>query len=178
MKFSTFAAEEENLMKTAEIGDFLKDIQKLDKLNSFFELLFKTYPVEFANEFIGLSSVAYNKHTETKNDEEFEADLIKKAKEFAESEYEKLFSDERIKFLNLSTVPESELKSKSEVKSAFKSYVEFFFTTVILIAEEYFSNPYTEANGKRERSYRLEEESEENEHSSTHSFGTPCKKTH
>ena len=63
-------AEEDHLSKIIQAEQFLKRGPKQEKLNMFIDLIYQSYPRQFANEFIILASVAYNKHTETRNDEE------------------------------------------------------------------------------------------------------------
>lgn len=138
----------------------------------FFDFLYQSYPKEIANELMFLVAVAYNKHSETKNDEELESDLIEKAKKLSETEYQRLFSSERINFLNLKTIASTLLNSETEVKESFRSFLEFFFSTVILIQDEYFSNPFTEVSVKRSRAFQLEDDEQEE------NLGLPVKRTH
>jgi hypothetical protein len=45
------------------------------------------------------------------------------------------------------------------LKKAFREFLKFYFNTIILIVEGYFSNPFTENDeAKRSRDFRLEEE--------------------
>lgn len=138
----------------------------------FFDFLYQSCPKEIANELMFLVAVAYNKHSETKNDEELESDLIEKAKKLSETEYQRLFSSERINFLNLKTIASTLLNSETEVKESFRSFLEFFFSTVILIQDEYFSNPFTEVSVKRSRAFQLEDDEQEE------NLGLPVKRTH
>jgi hypothetical protein len=47
------------------------------------------------------------------------------------------------------------------LKIAFREFLNFYYNTIILIVEGYFSNPFTENDeAKRSRGFRLEEEFE------------------
>ena len=63
-----------------------------------------------------------------------------------------------MEYLNFSRADPELLKPASEIKEGFKKFLTSWSTTVLLVIEEYFENPYSgEGVVKREREYDLSE---------------------
>ena len=85
------------------------------------------------------------KYEEIQNPSLDEDAIVEQCSKLANSELEKLLKDERIRFLNLREFWKVDEKVAGYVKDAFKDYLHFFFATFMLIKEEYFCNPFSQA---------------------------------
>ena len=85
----------------------------------------------------------------------------------------------RINFLNFKKSTEDSLESEEKIEDNFKEYMKSYFSTVFLIIEGYFENPYCpQGNGKREKNYYFFDDDEDLFISpiSESSFGNPIKR--
>lgn len=180
-EYTTYDQEDDGFYRFPEIKPFLKECENQEKLIQFFDLIFHEVPRAVAIELIFLGACSWREFSKPVPFFVFSPQaIINKAKTIAENECHSKFGDERIKFLNLSTVCQSELAGKEEIIDAFQRYFEFLTATIFFLREEYFDNPYRIVEeSKRRRNHQHEEEIELIEHESMDSlFGGSLKKIH